>query len=120
MEDHMRLFILSLSAAAVCCSLACACNSQAIQEAQAILDDTTVSFQKGTASSLEPLVAKTHLLEMKICQTPNDKQVCKDLVDSLNKEFSEVIRRKAAGLSDIFELINTHEKLVKTKVSCGM
>ena len=115
----MRIVILVLFAAVAVYGQVHACNTQAVQEAQSILDEVTGDVQRGTASPMDQTAAKTHLLEMKLCKTPDDKQICKDLIDSLNKEFSEAKQKKAMGIADIFEVIAVHEKLVKAKINCG-
>ena len=97
-----------------------ACNYEAVKTAQELLDLAKTNFEKGIATATDTFEAQSHLLELQMCQTPNDKAICKDLTSSLNKTYEAEKVGYTVGVRTMTDILNAHDKLVKAKVKCGL
>lgn len=95
-----------------------ACNSDAIKTAQMFVTQAETDLEMGMVLRTDVYEAKSHLLEMKLWQTPNDASICKELVSSLTQVFDLIGKQRILGMRTMSEVVSAHNRLVEAQVKC--
>lgn len=116
----MKKAILGVLAVSLVYGHANACNSQAVKTAQELLDIANKNYTSGLVGITDTYEAKSHLLEMQLCQNPKDSELCKNFTSSLAQTFERLKAGHSMGLNPMSDVLAAHTKLVQVKIQCDL